>query len=315
MRSTECVGVDKPWSAVTLGCWQIAPSGGWGDLCTEQEAERVVKTALDIGITAFDTAEGYGDNESERRLGRALGSKKYDVVVISKVWPDAELTLSAYEERLEGTLKALGRDHVDVYLVHWPGSYFDSAEKSDQLSQIMFRLKVSGKAKAVGLSNFQATDLKLMGESVSRFIVNQVPYSLMERGYEGEARALCVERGLQYMAYSSTAVGFLAREMEPDDLQYPARNGEAWFHEPHLTHSRKVLQTVQEIANELQVKPIQVALAWVLAQENILTAIVGSRKAEQVKDLKGAGDLQLDSTQLDRLTQASDAYRQAVRSL
>ncbi len=284
-------------------------------MCSKDEAERVVKTALDIGITAFDTAEGYGDNESERRLGRALGSKKHDVVVISKIWPDAELTLSAYEERLDGTLKALGRDYVDVYLVHWPGSYFDSPEKSDQLSKIMFRLKVSGKAKTIGLSNFQAPDLKLLGEGVSRFTVNQVPYSMLERGYEAETRALCVERGLQYMAYSSTAVGFLAREMAPDDLQYPARNGEVWFHEPHLTHSRKLLQTVQEIASELQVKPIQVAVAWVLAQENILTAIVGSRKAAQVKDLEGAGDLRLNSTQLNRLTQASDDYRQAVRAL
>ena len=77
-------GIDKNWSRITLGCWQIAPSGGWGDICPPEDAERVVRTALEHGITAFDTAEGYGDGESERRLGKALGSKKDSAIVGSR---------------------------------------------------------------------------------------------------------------------------------------------------------------------------------------------------------------------------------------
>ena len=73
MKYVKFRGVDKDWSAITFGCWQMAPSGGWGDVCTPQDADAVVKRALEYGITAFDTAEGYGDGESERRLGRALG--------------------------------------------------------------------------------------------------------------------------------------------------------------------------------------------------------------------------------------------------
>ncbi|MCH7499740.1 MAG: aldo/keto reductase, partial [Nitrospinae bacterium] len=128
MRSVACKGLDKPWSVITFGCWQIAPSGGWGDYCTPQDADASVKTALDGGITAFDTAEGYGDGESERRLGKALGSRKNEVLIISKIWPDAALTLAAYQERLEGTLRALARDTIDLYLVHWPGSYFNTPD-------------------------------------------------------------------------------------------------------------------------------------------------------------------------------------------
>ena len=79
-------GIDKDWSSITLGCWQIAPSGGWGNICSPKDAERVVRTALDHGITAFDTAEGYGEGESERRLGKALGSQKDSVIIISKIW-------------------------------------------------------------------------------------------------------------------------------------------------------------------------------------------------------------------------------------
>ena len=89
MRYLKCKGLEKKWSEVTLGCWQIAPSEGWGDICSLQSADAVVKSALDHGITAFDTAEGYGDGESERRLGNSLGNKKNDAIVISKIWPDS----------------------------------------------------------------------------------------------------------------------------------------------------------------------------------------------------------------------------------
>lgn len=133
MRYVTCNGLDKQWSVITMGCWQIAPSEGWGDICSAKDADAAIKAALASGITAFDTAEGYGDGESERRLGNALGHKKYDVIVISKIWPDAELTLKSYKEKLDASLKALNRDYIDVYLVHWP-AVFSTHEKKAQSS-------------------------------------------------------------------------------------------------------------------------------------------------------------------------------------
>ena len=87
MRSIKVEGLDIPWTALTLGCLQIAPSKEWGDVCSVEEADRVVKTALEGGIMAFDTAESYGNGESERRLGRALGSRKNDVLPKSRPMP------------------------------------------------------------------------------------------------------------------------------------------------------------------------------------------------------------------------------------
>ena len=145
MRSIKIEGLDIPWTALTFGCMQIAPSKEWGDVCSVEEADRLVKVALEGGIMAFDTAECYGNGESERRLGRALGSRKNDVLIISKITPDAELTVEAYQSRLEGTLKNLGRDYVDAYLVHWPGMYIDSIDNNQQLCDIMAALKKSGK--------------------------------------------------------------------------------------------------------------------------------------------------------------------------
>jgi len=305
MRSVPCKGLDKPWSVITFGCWQIAPSGGWGDYCTPEDADASVKTALDGGITAFDTAEGYGDGESERRLGQALGSRKNDVLIISKIWPDADLTVAAYQERLEGTLRALARDFVDVYLVHWAGSYFNTPDKSKKLVDIMTALRDSGKAKTVGLSNFESEDLSRLDGDLSQFVVNQIPYNLLEREYEDEPLRMCQSADVRYMVYSPSARGLLGGRLKADT---PTRKEYEVYQEPLFTHSKEVLKTVQQIAGEINEPPINVAVAWVLSRKNILTAVVGSRKPEQIKQYCRAGDLTLSPEHLSRLTAASDAF-------
>lgn len=305
MRSVTCKGLDKPWSVITFGCQQIAPSDGWGDYCTPEDAEASVKAALEGGITAFDTAEGYGDGESERRLGKALGSRKNDVLIISKIWPDADLTLASYQERLEGTLRALARDTVDVYLVHWPGSYFNTLEKSKKLVEIMITLRDSGKAKTIGLSNFEAEDLTRLGADLSEFVVNQIPYNLLEREYEDQAQELCQSAGVGTMVYSPSARGLLGGRLKADS---PTRQQYEVYQEPLFSHSKEVLHTVQDIAGELDTAPINIAVAWVLSRPNIMTTAVGSRKPEQIKQFCRAGDLELTPEYLSRLTAASNAF-------
>ena len=308
MRYAKCKGIEKDWSVITLGCWQIAPSEGWGDICSPQSADAVVKSALNCGITAFDTAEGYGDGESERRLGKALGNKKHDVIVISKIWPDATMTQTAYHERLDNTLRALDRDYVDVYLVHFPNAYFDSPEKSEQLCQLMQDLKQSGKAVTVGLSNFKSHDLTLLGQGTKHFCINQVPYNILRRDYEGKTRNLCNKTGIGYMAYSPTAQGLLAGRLSSEARSFPTRKWNNLYQEPLFTKSKPVRDAINNIAKETQTKPIAVALAWVLEQENILTAIVGSRKSDQVPEFAAAGSLKLSTNHLRQLNTASDSF-------
>jgi aryl-alcohol dehydrogenase-like predicted oxidoreductase len=305
MRTVTLDGLEKDWSVITFGCWQIAPSAGWGDVCSKKDADFAVKEALDQGITAFDTAEGYGDGESERRLGQALGSQKDDVIIISKIWPDAELTLQSYRKQLEDSLTALKRDYVDVYLVHWPGSYFDTSEKSARLCDIMNTLKESGKARLIGLSNFHEKNLTLFGDNISSFSVNEVPYSMLDKRYEGNTRQICQNSGLGYMAFSPTAQGLLAGRISREARNTPARESNRFYQEPVFSKALKVLEVVKDIANETKRKPVEVAVAWVLAQENILTAIIGSRKVEQIREFRGAADLELSKEQLQRLTSVS----------
>lgn len=310
MRYVACNGLDKQWSVITMGCWQIAPSEGWGDICSAKDADAAIKAALAGGITAFDTAEGYGDGESERRLGNALGHKKYDVIVISKIWPDAELTLKSYQDKLDASLKALNRDYIDVYLVHWPGSFFNTREKSAKLCEIMSALKQSGKTKLIGLSNFHINDLSLLEKRISSFAINQVPYSLLDRHYEGKTRALCQQAETKYMAYSPTAMGLLARDLSKAELKHPARRNHPLYQEPVFSRALKVFNEVKKIALEINANPIHVTLAWTLTQKNILTAIVGSRNSAQVHEFVKSGDLLLGKQHLDRLTTASDFFKE-----
>jgi aryl-alcohol dehydrogenase-like predicted oxidoreductase len=308
MRSIKVEGLDIPWTALTLGCMQIAPSKEWGDVCSVEDADRLVKTALEGGIMAFDTAECYGDGESERRLGRALGSRKNDVLITSKITPDAEMTLEAYQSRLEGTLKALGRDYVDAYLVHWPGMYLDTMEKTRKMCDIMAALKESGKARTVGISTFQAKDIVLMAEAASLFTVNQIPYNLLKRAYEGEHLRQCEKASIGYMACSPSARGLLAGRIDEEALKASARQEYYLYRQPHFNNSKIVRDTVQEIAQEINTAPINVALAWVIEQRNITTTVVGARKVGQVKEFCAAGDITLTSDQLDRLNKESNLF-------
>jgi aryl-alcohol dehydrogenase-like predicted oxidoreductase len=310
LRYIKCKSLKKDWSVITLGCWQIAPSEGWGDICSPQSADAVIKKSLDYGISAFDTAEGYGDGESERRLGKALGHKKQDVIIISKIWPDASLTADDYHNRLNNSLKALNRDYVDVYLVHFPSNYFNSIEQSEKLCEIMEKIKKSGKAITVGLSNFKEQDLLRLGKGIEEFCINQVPYNILQREYEGETREICHKNEISYMAYSPTAQGLLAGRLSNEATSFPARKWNKLYQEPLLTNSKPVRSLINNIAEEIKTKPISVALAWVLDQKNILTAIVGSRKPDQVSEFAFAGNLKLSADHLNQLNNASNSFHE-----
>ncbi len=170
-------------------------------------------------------------------------------------------------------------------------------------------LKQSGKAVAIGLSNFKSHDLSLLGQGIGNFCINQVPYNILRRDYEGKTRDLCIKSGMGYMAYSPTAQGLLAGRLSNEARSFPARKWNDLYQEPLFTKTKPVREKINAIAEEIQTKPIAVALAWVLEQENILTAIVGSGKADQVSEFADAGSLQLSANHLEQLNTASDSYK------
>ena len=174
----------------------------------------------------------------------------------------------------------------------------------------MIKLKESGKATSIGLSNFQADDLALLGDDVSRFSVNQIPYSLLEREYEGASLEACKKAEIGYMAFSPSARGLLAGKLDQGDMKPFCRKNYEVYQEPLFSHSRKAFAKVNSIAQEIGTEPINVALAWVLAQDNLFTAIAGSRKPHQVPQFAQAGDLILSQDHLAQLNAMSDTFHQ-----
>ena len=309
MESFSPPGSSVPWSRIALGCWQIAPSDGWGKGPPPEQAEAAVRQALDCSITTFDTAEGYGDGESERRLGKALGAKKNDVAIISKIWPDAELAYPAFLARLDQTLANLNRDYVDLYLFHFPAGRLAGKKENEFFCDIMGRLQATGKARLVGLSNFEATDLQKLGAPTGLFSFNEVPYNLLEREYEGENLKASRGHGMEYVAYSPLAQGLLTgRFGKETPITDRVRKNNGLYSEPKFSKALKTVETLREVAHQAGATVAQVALAWTLAQPNIAVAIVGSTKPEQIKEAASAGELKLREEQLKKLTKASDAF-------
>ncbi len=138
--------------------------------------------------------------------------------------------------------------------------------------------------------------------------MNQVPYSLLDRAYEGETLNLCKNHNIPYMAFSPTAQGLLAKPMSQEDLQMPTRKHHFLYQDKVYPHTIKTRETVQGIASELGCLPVEVALAWVLTRDNIFTAIVGSRKQKQVIEFAKSAELKLSPEHLKLLTKASDQF-------
>ena len=152
--------------------------------------------------------------------------------------------------------------------------------------------------------------LQSLGTGLSSFSINQVPYNLLRRGYEGETLDLCKNNGIGYIAHSPAAQGLLAGRVNKEARETPARKDNRLYQEPYFTHALGFLKSLEAMAEEIKRKPIELALAWAIAQENILTVAVGSRKFSHVPLIAKASDLILDKETLNRLTSLSDSFPQ-----
>ena len=187
-------------SAVGFGCWEIG--GGYGDI-EEQEFVRAIGRSLDLGINCFDTAEGYGMGASERALGEALGKRRDEAIIVSKFgmnYRDKPNLRDSSRERvvasIDKSLKNLGTDYVDVYLVHWPDRNTPFEETMSALDDIVR----DGKVRFVGLSNFKLDEIKAC-MAVRRIDVVQYGWNMFDRRMQQEILPYCAEQGVGFMAY------------------------------------------------------------------------------------------------------------------
>lgn len=298
---------DVTVSAVILGCWQFGGGSNWGDY-PQKQANEVVAACLENGVNTFDTAEVYGRGKSEEALRNALkasGAKREDYVIATKT-NTRDFALGNVMGRLEGSLRRLEVDQVDIYQIHWPPVPFGKDDVK-LLTETAHHIIETGKVRAMAASNFRMHDLVLF-DDLSWMASNQIPYSLLWRYYDVEgAVEKDAEAGVGHLAYSPLAQGLLTgrfgADYTPPEGHTRSRN-KLWL-EPVYPESLKVVDVLKAAAAEAGRTPAQAALNWIINRPGNFAAIAGARDVGQAKANAGSADWKLSDKAAKRLDEAS----------
>ncbi len=285
-------------SVLSFGAWQLGDPQYWGsDGEAGADADATVSAAIDEGVNLFDTAESYGGGESERALGRALGKRRDDVFVATKVSPE-NCTPEALRRSCEGSLERLGTDRIDLYQVHWPCREVPFEDVCGELAQ----LRDEGKIRHAAVSNFGPQDLSVWldaGEAVS----NQIGYNMLFRAAEYRVIPACRRNGVGVLVYMPLMQGLLTGRWDSiKDIpmlrrrtrhfakdREGVRHGEAGF-EALLMDT---LTDLKRFADRLGLPMASLALAWLTAQPGVTSVLVGGRNASQMQRNLAAADVEL----------------------
>jgi aryl-alcohol dehydrogenase-like predicted oxidoreductase len=302
---------------IGLGCMQFSGSGlveNFYPAIDQRVAAEVVGAALDGGVNWFDTAEGYGRGQSERALTTALrdrGVAPGEVVIATK-WAPMLRTASNIGRTVERRLGSLQGYPIDLHQIHMPYGSFSPI--SAQLRQ-MGRLRDNGRIRAVGVSNFSASQLTRAAEQLQALGVtlasNQVQISLLHRDIEDNGVLDAARRlGVTLIAYSPLRIGLLTGKFHDNpDLAKTLPRGRRLFvgyHQRALTRTAPLIDELRAIGTARGVSPAQVALSWLITfYGDTVIAIPGASKPHQAKESAAAMDLRLTGTELTRLDEVS----------
>ncbi|MEV6286459.1 aldo/keto reductase [Kribbella sp. NPDC051770] len=289
----------------------------------QPDVDRMVGAALDAGVNFVDTADVYADGESEVLLGKALGNRRKDVILGTKllapVGPgpnDQGLTRLHVMRSLEDSLRRLGTDHIDLYQIH----NWDHVTPIEETLAALDDAVRQGKVRYLGASNLAAWQIsKALGVSAlhhqSKFVANQINYSLLARQPEGELVPMALQEGVSLTVWQPLMGGFLTGKFDrggktTDDQSRRSQTG-ADFVPFDEERGYDVVDVLRVVADRHGVSPARVALAWLLAQPAVTSVIVGSRKLEQLTDNLAASELTLtekDLAELDEVSSPAPAY-------
>src|SRR4051812_27344220 len=261
---------------VGLGCNNF----GWR--IDANATAKVVDAALEAGVDFFDTADIYGSGQSEEYLGRALGSRRAEVLIATKFGMKMdEHRQGAQPEYVraaaEASLRRLGTDHIDLYQLHTPDPTVPIADTLGALQD----LQRSGKVREIGCSNFSAAQLR---EANGQFASVQNEYSLMHREPEEKVIPECVRQGIAFLPYFPLASGLLTGKYRKDQTAPPGSRGQAgWGPKVYTERNLEIVESLIEFAKSKGHTLLELAFSWLAAQKPVASVIAGATSAEQVK--------------------------------
>jgi aryl-alcohol dehydrogenase-like predicted oxidoreductase len=303
-------------SRICLGAMSYGAKSWRQWVLEEQEGRPFIKRALELGINFFDTADVYSLGESERILGRALkdfGPGRDRVVIASKVHgkmgddPNLQgLSRKHIMHSIDGTLRRLETDYVDLYQIH----RFDYSTPIEETLSALHDVVKAGKALHIGASAMYAWQFSKMLHvadklGLTRFSTMQNYYNVVYREEEREMIPLCRAEGVGLIPFSPLARGFVIGNRRKEDFGDTVRSKSDEFSKAHYFRPEDftVVDRVTEVARKRGVNNAQVAMAWVLAQSGITAPIVGATKMNHLDDAIAALSLKLDESEIKALNE------------
>jgi aryl-alcohol dehydrogenase-like predicted oxidoreductase len=273
-------------SEISLGSW-LTYSGG----VAREQSEACVKAAFDAGINFIDTANVYGKGASETLLGEVLsGYERSSYVLATKVFfpmsdTDRGLSAAQIHKQIDASLKRLKTDYVDLYQCH----RYDEDTPLEETMAALTEVVQAGKARHIGFSEWPVDKIEAslaLGDT-ARWVSSQPQYSILWRGPEAEVIPLCAREGISQIVWSPLAQGVLTGKYSPGEP--PPKDSRAasesmsdfisWLVEPRVLEA---VERLRPVAEQAGLTMVQLALAWVLRQPNVASAIVGASRPEQV---------------------------------
>ena len=298
MEYAKLGNTDIEVSKLAVGCMSFGKAGTMHDwTLDEAQTEEVVHHALDLGINFFDTANGYSAGTSEEYLGKALKklTTRDKVVIASKVYFNpGRLSSEAIHREIDGTLKRLGTDYLDLYIIH----RFDYETPIEETMEALDDLVKQGKVRAIGASamyGYQLYNMQLCARDhgCTQFSAMENHYNLLYREDERELIPICKQMNVSLMPYSPLAGGHLTRNTwEGNTLRAKTDRVAMGKYDRMEDHDIVIVHRVHDLAEKYHVKMQQIAIAWEWAK-GVTAPIIGATKAKYIDDAAGALNVKL----------------------
>ena len=303
MKFLEVPGLGQV-SRVGLGTWQFGSrEWGYGEGYASDAAIRIVARARELGVTLFDTAEIYGFGRSERILAEALGADRDQVVVASKVFPVAPFP-AVVRNRERASARRLQIRRIPLYQVHQPNPVVPDSVIMPGMRSLMQDELIG----AVGVSNYSLHRWRQADDALGQPVVsNQVQFSLAHADPLEDLVPFAQRENRMVIAYSPLAQGLLGGKYSVDNRPGGVRAANPLFGTENLRRVAPLLDTLRQVADAHDVKPAQVALAWLLSLPQVVV-IPGASSVEQLELNVSAAELELDAPSQAALTEAARAF-------